>query len=69
MRAAALPTVATTCPVNCYERCSIWLVDPEKMTVTVIASGKLTKVLRSEDTLDGGDVLPGFTVQVAEIFA
>ena len=47
----------------------IWLVDPEKMTITVIASGKSTKVLRSGDTLDGGDVLPDFTVPVAEIFA
>jgi len=47
----------------------IWLVDPEKTTITVIASGKSTKVLQSGDTLDGGDVLPGFTVPVAEIFA
>ena len=47
----------------------IWLVDPEAMTVTVIASGTSTKVLRPGDTLDGGGVLPGFTVPVAEIFA
>src|SRR5215212_9248605 len=47
----------------------IWLVDPEKTTITVIASGKSTKVLQSGDILDGGDVLPGFTVPVAEIFA
>jgi len=47
----------------------IWLVDPEQTTITVIASGKLTRVLQSNDTLDGGDVLPGFTVPVAEIFA
>ena len=47
----------------------IWLVDPDAMTVTVIASGKSTRVLQSNDTLDGGDVLPGFTVPVAEIFA
>ena len=47
----------------------IWLVDSEKTTITVIASGKSTKVLQSGDTLDGGDVLPGFSVPVAEIFA
>jgi Uma2 family endonuclease len=46
----------------------IWLVDPEKTTITVIASGKSTKVLQAGDTLDGGDVLPGFTVPVGEIF-
>jgi Uma2 family endonuclease len=47
----------------------IWLVDPEKTTITVIASGKSTKVLQAGDTLDGDDVLPGFSVPVAEIFA
>jgi len=47
----------------------IWLVDPEQMTITVIASGKSTKVLQSGDTLDGSDVLPGFSLPVAEIFS
>jgi Uma2 family endonuclease len=47
----------------------IWLVDPEKQTVTTIAAGHPTRVLRSGDTLDGGEVLPGFSVPVADIFA
>jgi Uma2 family endonuclease len=47
----------------------LWLVDPEKETVTVIAAGRPAAVLKSDDTLDGGDVLPGFTIPVAEIFA
>ena len=46
----------------------IWLVDPEKLTVTVIESGRSTRVLQAADTLDGGDMLPDFTVPVAEIF-
>ena len=46
----------------------IWLVDPDATTVTVIASGS-TRVLQLNDTLDGDDVLPGFTVPIAEIFA
>ncbi len=46
----------------------IWLVDPDRMTVTVISSGAPTVVLHLDDTLDGGDVLPGFRVPVAEIF-
>jgi Uma2 family endonuclease len=45
----------------------IWLVDPDAMTVTVIAAGKSTIVLQASDTLDGSDVLPGFSVPVAEI--
>jgi Uma2 family endonuclease len=47
----------------------IWLVDPDKETVTIIAAGQPTRVVKQGDTLDGGDVLPGFTVPVAEIFA
>ena len=47
----------------------IWLVDPEKETLTVIASGRPVAVLKPEDILDGGDVLPGFSVSVADIFA
>lgn len=46
----------------------IWLVDPDNQTVTVIAAGKSTVVLRQGDTLDGGDILPGFSVPVAELF-
>ncbi len=47
----------------------IWLVDPDAVTVTVIAAGQPTRVLQASDTLDGGDVLPGFSVPVAEIFS
>lgn len=47
----------------------IWLVDPEQATITVIAAGQSIRVLKAEDTLDGGDLLPGFTVLVADIFA
>lgn len=46
----------------------IWLVDPEQETVTIIAAGQPTRVVKQGDTLDGGDVLPGFSVPVAEIF-
>src|SRR5215217_7913339 len=47
----------------------IWLVDPDKETITIIAAGQPTRVLRAGDTLDGGDVLTGFSVPVGEIFA
>ncbi len=46
----------------------IWLVDPDVMTVTVIAAGQGAVVLKSDDTLDGGNVVPGFSVAVADIF-
>ena len=46
----------------------IWVVDPPPKTITVIAAGRPTVVLKPGDTLDGGDVLPGFSVSVSEIF-
>jgi Uma2 family endonuclease len=47
----------------------IWLIDPDNETITIIAAGQPTRVVKPGETFDGGDVLPGFTVPVAEIFA
>ena len=47
----------------------VWVVDPETRTVTVYRSRSEIAVLTASDTLAGGDVLPDFSVQVAEIFA
>lgn len=47
----------------------VWLVDPEGLTITVFRPDRAPHSLSERDTLDGGDVLPGFSVQVAEIFA
>lgn len=47
----------------------VWLVDPAKRTVTVFQPDASIVTLREGDSLDGGDVLPGFTVAVADIFA
>jgi len=46
----------------------VWVVDPETKTVMVY-SGSMQGVEHDEtDTLDGGDVLPGFTCKVADLF-
>jgi Uma2 family endonuclease len=45
----------------------VWIVDPDKKQVEVYASGQAKK-LGLNDTLDGGAVLPGFTLPVKEIF-
>ena len=48
----------------------VWVVDPIAQTITVYAPGSGDeRVLRPGDTLDGGDVLPGFSVPVDEIMA
>jgi len=46
----------------------VWVVDPRSRTVTVWRPPSRGSVLREEEVLDGGDVLPGFRVEVAEIF-
>ena len=47
----------------------VWLVDPRRRTVPVLAPGREPRTLTAADTLDGGDVLPAFSIPVAEIFA
>ena len=49
----------------------VWYVDPDAKTVTVYPKGRERgrKVLTEADTLDGGKVLPGFTLPVADLFA
>jgi Uma2 family endonuclease len=47
----------------------IWVIDPATTTVTVIAPGEDARILSPGDVLDGGEVLPGFSVAVDDIFA
>jgi Uma2 family endonuclease len=48
----------------------VWVVDPTTRTVTVYEPGQGDeRLLHEGDTLDGGDVLPGFSVPVSEIMA
>ena len=46
----------------------VWLVDPERRTVTVCRSPLDRVVLTAEEELAGGDVVPGFACGVAELF-
>ena len=46
----------------------VWLIYPRTQTVTVYRSLTDIKILTSEDTLTGGDLLPGFSVSLKEIF-
>jgi Uma2 family endonuclease len=47
----------------------LWLVDVGKRRVEVYTPGQPPKVLGIDDILDGGDVLPGFTLPLKEVFA
>ena len=47
----------------------VWLVDPETRTVMVYAGTLRGVEYGDADSLEGGDVLPGFTARIADIFA
>lgn len=47
----------------------VWIVDPEDRTVRVLRRGDELRMLFEGDALDGGAVLPEFTMPIAEIFA
>jgi Uma2 family endonuclease len=47
----------------------MWVVDPDRRTVALYSPTAPTRWLREHDTLDGGDVVPGFAVAVAALFA
>jgi Uma2 family endonuclease len=47
----------------------VWEVDPDARTVAVYTGPDHPVVLTQDQTLDGGDVLPGFTLPLRELFA
>lgn len=47
---------------------AVWLVSPKMHTVTVYSSRTNILTLTEKDTLDGGEVVPGFRIPVAQIF-
>jgi Uma2 family endonuclease len=46
----------------------IWVVRPRRRQVTVYTPDGLIRILGEEDVLDGGDVLPGFSLPVVDVF-
>ena len=46
----------------------VWIVRPRERTLTVHWPGAAPLHLGADATLDGGDVLPGFSLRVARIF-
>jgi len=47
---------------------AVWVVDSERRTVTVHSPDREPERLAGSDVLDGGAVLPGFRLPLAEIF-
>ena len=46
----------------------VWVVQPESRTVDVYDADRAVVTLDQHDTLDGLDVLPGFTCAVSAVF-
>ena len=47
----------------------VWLIDMRRRDVYVYTPDSAVTHLRESDVLDGGDVVPGFSVSIAELFA
>lgn len=45
-----------------------WEIYPQSRNVDVYAPGQSVKTVRADGTLDGGDVLPGFTLPLSALF-
>ena len=57
--------------VELYQRGGVrlvWVVQPRRRAVTVYPLGSDPRTLHETDSLDGGDVLPGFRLPVADLF-
>jgi Uma2 family endonuclease len=45
----------------------VWLVDPIKRTILLFAGEENPVTLEEDSVLDGGEVLPGFSIRVADL--
>ena len=46
-----------------------WLIEPKAKTVEIYRLGKQVEILDNPQTLSGEEILPGFTLDLTEIFA
>ena len=51
-----------------YGTRQVWAADPETITLTIYTAGAPPSVLGEWDTLDGGELLPGFQTPVWRLF-
>jgi Uma2 family endonuclease len=45
----------------------VWLIDPKKRIARVYSTPRKSILVRADQTLDGGDVLPGFVVLLSDL--
>jgi len=47
----------------------LWIIDPKTRSANVFSTAENFVVLQKDQSLDGGDVLPGFSLSLSELFA
>ena len=47
----------------------VWVFNPKRRTVAVYRSPLDVRIIAEADALDGGDVLPGFNLDLSKLFA
>lgn len=47
---------------------TVWVVDPELKQIEIYTPGQTPRVLGIDDTLDGGSTLPGFQLDIGDLF-
>ena len=52
----------------CYGSQEVWVADPPTVTIVVYRPNVAPLTLREDDTLDGGNLLPGFSTSVWRLF-
>jgi Uma2 family endonuclease len=45
----------------------VWLIDPKKRTARVFSTVEKSTLVRADQFLDGGDLLPGFSVKLSDL--
>ena len=45
----------------------VWLIDPKKRTARVFSTVEKSTLVRADQMLDGGDVLPGFVLRLSDL--
>jgi Uma2 family endonuclease len=45
----------------------VWLIDPKKRTARVFSTPEKSSLIRAEQSLDGGDVLPGLSLRLSDL--
>jgi Uma2 family endonuclease len=45
----------------------VWLIDPKKRTARVFSVPERSVLIRADQTLDGGEVLPGFVIRLTDL--